>query len=44
LSDEVITDHSALEAAGKGSDRAVERVLRGEEQSIVGEGKKSGDR
>ena len=31
LSDEVITDHSALEAAAEtGSDRAVEKVLRGE--------------
>jgi predicted PurR-regulated permease PerM len=46
LSDEVITDHNALEVAGKGSDRAVDRVLRGEEQSIVGEGKTkvTGDR
>ena len=34
LSDEVITDHSALEAASEaGSDRAVEKVLRGEEHS-----------
>jgi predicted PurR-regulated permease PerM len=34
LSDEVITDHSALEAAANtGSDRAVDKVLRGEEHS-----------
>jgi predicted PurR-regulated permease PerM len=37
LSDEVVTDHNALEAAAEtGSDRAVERVLRGEEQRSVG--------
>ena len=36
LSDEVITDHSALEkAAETGSDRAVEKVLRGEEHAGV---------
>ncbi len=34
LSDEVLTDHSALEAAAEtGSDRAVEKVLRGEEHA-----------
>jgi predicted PurR-regulated permease PerM len=34
LSDEVVTDHQALEAAAEtGSDRAVEKVLKGEEHS-----------
>lgn len=40
LSDEVLTDHSALEAAAEtGSDRAVEKVLRGEEHAEAGAGR-----
>jgi len=37
LSDEVIKDHSALQAAAEiGSDRAVEKVLRGDEHPVSG--------
>ena len=39
LSDEVLIDHSALQdAAEKGSDAAVENVLRGQEHAIPGDG------
>jgi len=39
LSDEVLIDHSALQdAAEKGTDAAVENVLRGQEHPVPGEG------